>query len=229
MERDHSQETSVAQSLRQATQLLLRAVERLDSTATTPSSTPRSTPPTSAPAATAHIPSRSTTASSVQNAIFRPSRRRDYRRSRPYDATKKWQHSFVCLAQVGQYLPPDTADRVRLVQAGLGEKKISCGVDAGPEELHQELLASFPRLKSGGGYECLKLDECSRKTLSVVPPPTGGYTPFYLKSIFHQAKVYVRPLQMCLDLTPVEDVSAVILCLKYWSMNGRADHFFFPC
>ena len=218
MSSDHSQEASgsasVAQSLRQATQLLLRAVEHLDST---PGTIPRPTPaPTNA-----RIPSGSglrqtateSSTSSVRNSLFRPSylRGRDRRRHRPYDtAAKRWHHSFVCLAKVGQYLPPDTADRVRLVQAGLGEKRITCGVDSGPEDLHQELLAGFPRLKNGGGYEYLKLDECGRKTLTVVPPPIGGYTPFYLKSIFHQAKVYMRPLQRCLDLTPADDVSILI-------------------
>ena len=148
------------------------------------------------------------TTSSNNNAMsmFQPlqhSRRRYLpKKYRPY-SEKKWQHVFVCLAQIGQFIPPDTADRDRLVQAGLGEKRISCSLEASVEELHQELLAAFPRLRKGGGDEFLKLDETSRKCLTVVPPPAGGYNPVYLRAIFMQAKIFIRPLQKCLDLTPI--------------------------
>lgn len=119
--------------------------------------------------------------------------------------------TYVCLPlQVHQFFPPDTADRVRLVQAGLGEKKISCSLEATAEELHRALLEAYPRLRSGGSYEFLKIDERSRKSFSVVPPPAGGYTPHYLKAIFLQAKIFVRPLQKTLDVSPlVEEVSCI--------------------
>ena len=81
-------------------------------------------------------------------------------------------------------MPPDTGERVRLVQAGLGETLISITLDTSAEELHDALMYAFPRLGKGGGYEFLKLDDASRKLLSVVPPPsTSGYHAFYLKSI----------------------------------------------
>ena len=73
------------------------------------------------------------------------------------------------------------------------------------DELHQELLAAFPPLHGGGGYEFLKLDEACRRQLSVVPPPPGGYNQTYLKAVFLQAKIFIRPLQKNLDLTPVAD------------------------
>lgn len=113
------------------------------------------------------------------------------------------QHAFVCLSQIGQYIPPDTADRVRLIQAALGEKRVSCSLESRGTELHEEFLSAFPRLRDGGGYEFLKLDEGSRKCLNVVTPPTGGYNPAYLKAIFLQAKIYIRPLQKNLVLTPL--------------------------
>ena len=143
--------------------------------------------------------------------LFQPLRhaRRPFKQ-RPY-YRKKWQHEFVCLSQVGQFIPPDTVDRVRLAQAGLG---VSCDYDSGVDELHQELLSTFPPLRGGGGYEFLKLDEASRRHLSVVPPPTGGYSPVYLKAVFLQAKIFIRPLQKNLDLTPTADKEVCILLVQ---------------
>lgn len=83
------------------------------------------------------------------------------------------------LSQVGQFISPDTADRVHLVQAGLGKKLVSCS-ESSADELHQKLLSAFPRLHGGGGYEFLKLDEASRRQLSVVPPFAGRCNPMYL-------------------------------------------------
>ena len=84
------------------------------------------------------------------------------------------------MAQVGQLIVNSArhSDRVRLVLAGLGE---SYSMDASAEEFHHELLAEFPRLRNGGGYELLR--------------PAGGHNPVYLRAIFMQAKIFVRPLQ----------------------------------
>ena len=38
--------------------------------------------------------------------------------------------------------------------------------------------------------------------LDVTPPPPSGYTADYLKRVAGQAKIYIRPLQKDLDLTP---------------------------
>ena len=141
----------------------------------------------------------STASTSAQFQPLRHTRRLSEKR--PYH-TKKWQHVFVCLSQVGQFMPPDTTERVRLAQAGLGEKRICCSYDSGVDELHQELLAAFPPLRGGGGYEFLKLDEACRRQLSVVPPPPGQT---YLKAVFLQARIFIRPLQKNLDLTAVAD------------------------
>ena len=159
------QDPSVAQSLRQATQLLLRAVDRLDSGSPGVRTTaeglaesvtaqethtpgPSPTPVNSGGASGGSGLSRSLP---IRNSLFQPryfsGRRRFNNVNKPYE-TKKWHHSFVCPAKVGHYLPPDTTDRVRLV---LGEKKISCSIDAGVDELHHELMTTFPRLKHGGG------------------------------------------------------------------------------
>ena len=223
-ERETEASQSVAQSLRQATQLLLQAAERLD--------------PQPSPVPSVGLPRTSTnnsqsgsalrecigslrssrsgsnshslritngSSSTSAQSLFQPLRHtRGLLKKRPYSG-KKWQHVFVCLSQVGQFIPPDTADRVRLAQAGLGEKRISCSYDGSVDELHQELLSAFPPLRGGGGYEFLRLDEASRRQLSVVPPPPGGYNQPYLKAVFLQAKIFIRPLQKNLDLTPVAE------------------------
>ncbi len=37
---------------------------------------------------------------------------------------RTWKHSFVCLAKVMQDMVPDSAERVQLLQAGLGERQL---------------------------------------------------------------------------------------------------------
>lgn len=61
----------------------------------------------------------------------------------------------------------------------------------------------FLHLRDGGEYEFMKLDEASWKKLNVVPPLTGGYTPVYLKAIFLNTKILIRPLYKNLVLTPI--------------------------
>lgn len=161
----------IAQSLRQATQLLLRAAEQLQQNP--PPVTPPAAPPRSSPASSSSI---------VRPRItnFQPVRRRtSVPRFRPYQQQvhKKWQHTFVCLSQVDQFFPPDTNDRVRLVQAGLGEKKISVNPDGTAENLHAAVLDTYPCLRDGGGYEFMKIDESSRKCFSVVPPSSRWLHP----------------------------------------------------
>lgn len=89
------------------------------------------------------------------------------------------------LALVGQYITQDTADCVRLFRAGLGDKLVRYKLENSADELHQILMCIFPHLHSGG-YEFLKLEEASRRQLTVVPPPTDGYIPLYIKDFFYK-------------------------------------------
>ena len=121
-----------------------------------------------------------------------------------------WQHSFVCLADVGQTRVPAPLEKAKLMQAGLGQRDVAFLEFGGSSEFHLELLEAFPKLKQAGGYELLRTSEHSNKELAVIPPPSGGYTAQYLKAVVSQAKVYVRPLQHSLSLETVsghEDVS----------------------
>ena len=49
-------------------------------------------------------------------------------------------------------------DRGRLMQAGLGEKSLSFDEFADAEDIHMDLLESFPKLHMGGGYVILTLE-----------------------------------------------------------------------
>ena len=76
------------------------------------------------------------------------------------------------------------------------------------------ITSSYPKLILGGGYELLRTLPNNNKEICVIPPPAGGYTVEYLKSIISQAKVYVRPIQKDLSLDAIlddEPVSSVVL------------------
>ena len=66
------------------------------------------------------------------------------------------------------------------------------------DDLHFTLMEAFPQLKEGGGYELLKANQ-----LEVIPSPADGYTAAYLKDVVGQGKLYIRPIQRDLALTPV--------------------------
>lgn len=118
-----------------------------------------------------------------------------------------WNHSFVCLSKTDQTRTPSASERAELLIAGLGEKKISFDVYAIASEIHDELLFQFPRLRDAGGYELLRL-ETGTQNLEIIPPPPVGYSIEFLKAVVQQAKVYIRPLQRDLNITPCEDSEA---------------------
>ena len=149
--------------------------------------------------------------------IFRPqvSQQRSRSVSVPRKAKKRklqfWEHCFCCLASTTQCSPPGPMDRGRLMQAGLGGETLSIMESADAEDLHHDLLEAFPKLRAGGGYELLRTSERNNRTLDVIPPPLSGYTVAYFKSVAGQAKIYVRPLQKDLDLTPTQREDTVRL------------------
>lgn len=113
-----------------------------------------------------------------------------------------WEHEFVCLSECNQITPPSAMERIDLIRGGLGPKKIPF-VDFGePWEFHEELIAAFPKLTQGGGYELLRTVPTNNRELFVILPDSGGYSVKYLKPIVNQAKNFVRPIQKDLDLTP---------------------------
>lgn len=61
------------------------------------------------------------------------------------------------------------------------------------------MIDNYPKLASAGGYELLR--QGAGRQLEEIPIPPAGYSADYLKSVVHNAKVYVRPLQTSLNLT----------------------------
>ena len=120
-----------------------------------------------------------------------------------------WEHTFVCLASKVQSSVPGPIDRGRLMQAGLGERLLSFVESDDAEMLHGDLLQGFPKLREAGGYELLRTCDRNARYIDVIPPPPSGYDVTYLKSVAGQAKIYVRPLQKDLDLTPTGKVDTV--------------------
>lgn len=113
-----------------------------------------------------------------------------------------WTHTFVCLANTSQTEVPDSDERASLQLSGLGEKRITLNAYSEMQDIYDELLYQFPKLKEGGGFELLRVPEGGGKLLQVIASPESGYTVTYLRAVVHHAKVYVRPMQNNLDPDP---------------------------
>ena len=125
-----------------------------------------------------------------------------------------WEHEFICLANCGQSSPPSAMDKIDLIRAGLGPKKIPF-LDFGESyDFHDEIISAFPKLLDAGGYELLRTQQNNTRELFVIQPPSGGYTVQYLRSIVGQAKVFIRPIQKDLCLDPLLDDKDEVVC-KY--------------
>lgn len=119
-----------------------------------------------------------------------------------------WTHTFVCLAKTNMETVPDSQERSCLLLAGLGEKKVQFGDYCEWEEIYDELLFQYPKLKEGGGFELLRVGEGGGKRLQVIACPPNGYTVAYLRAVVHHATVYIRPLQR--DLSVEVDSSQAV-------------------
>ena len=120
-----------------------------------------------------------------------------------------WEKEFICLARVGQSHVPTPLDKAELIRAGLGMGSLLLFEHSDAWEFHDEILRKFPKLTDGGGYELLRTCGNSRE-LHVIPPPSGGYTTSYVKSVANQAKLYVRPLQKDLSLEETKSTGEMV-------------------
>ena len=90
---------------------------------------------------------------------------------------------------------------MELKVAGLGEKQVVIALRATAAQLHVKILATFPKLEEGGGYVLLRCLPNSRH-LAQLEAPEGGHTPQTLREDAGQARIYLRPLQRDLSLSP---------------------------
>ena len=116
-----------------------------------------------------------------------------------------WTHIFYCLASCDQEkLFTTSALKNELILAGLGEKKIKISnIDCNVKEFHEEIMNSFPKLRNAGGFEFLKCKPSSRM-LEIIPFGIAN-SPRHLKTYVGTAKVYIRPIQVDLDLVPTQE------------------------
>ena len=117
-----------------------------------------------------------------------------------------WNHIFIALANSKQEVPPDVNKRANLQLAGLGEKKATLYLGGDSRDVHDDLITTFPKLASAGGFELMRINTIGRKLeLIPFPCPENGYTVDYLKAVVHHSKIYVRPIQHDLTLDEVKE------------------------
>ena len=71
-------------------------------------------------------------------------------------------------------------------------------------EFNETLLQAFPKLQLAGGFEMLKCASSTRM-LEVIPL-TISSSARQLKAYIGTARIYIRPIQADLDLTPPEGI-----------------------
>ncbi len=108
-----------------------------------------------------------------------------------------WTHTFVCLPDNDiEHVPGDYSV---MTANGLGKAKLRLSEGSTAMDIHDTILAQFPKLKVCGGYELLRTSEGSKR-LSVLTPPPEGYTGQFLKKVLGHANCYIRPLQHSIDM-----------------------------
>ena len=78
-------------------------------------------------------------------------------------------------------------------------------------EFRQTLIDELPKLESAGGFELMR---CIPNTHQLEPiSSTVSHQPKLLKSVVANGRIYIRPIQKDLDLSPVGDMDEVIIQL----------------
>ena len=96
-------------------------------------------------------------------------------------------------------MPSTGYARETLVAAGLGEKKIVVqDIESGWEEFRSLIIDEFPKLGNCGGFEFMR---CIPNTKDLEAISVGiAQSPKLLKSVVGSGRVFVRPIQLDLEL-----------------------------
>lgn len=129
-----------------------------------------------------------------------------HKQTKRFKTNNSWTHKFYCLSGTDQdRVPSSTLEKNALVLADLGEKKVTIpDVDCDIAEFNEALLQAFPKLQYGGGFEILKCTSSTRK-LEIIPF-TISRSVRLLRGYIGTARLYIRPIQVDLDLTPTEGI-----------------------
>ena len=118
-----------------------------------------------------------------------------------------WTHEFLCLASRNQTYPPNQREKLQLVDAGLGRKKITFHQSGDANHVKEKLEQMYPKLMKSGGFEILR-SQGRIDPLKTVNPPKSGYSVSFLRDVssLGSAVAYIRPIQSDLDLSFVPPV-----------------------
>ena len=100
--------------------------------------------------------------------------------------------TMVCLASKTDATAPDTETKVNLLLAGLGEKRISFSLTESPRQFSEVVYQNYEKLRNGGAFELLRSERNCRELIPI-PIPVGGYHGQFVKTVFGQAKAFIRP------------------------------------
>ena len=115
-----------------------------------------------------------------------------------------WTHCFTCLANCNQLKVPTAGwEREMLLDAGLAEKKIFFPIiDCCADEYRKTLCDAFPKILESGGFELMRCCPNSRNLECCAP--SALQSPRATQERVGRSKVYIRPIQKDLDVTPID-------------------------
>lgn len=133
-------------------------------------------------------------------ALFRPVRGTSTSgRIKKQKKRRTWTCEFICLSETDAMKVPTREEKLALVKAGLGSKKIQFNADDTEELFQQKLIGEdgFSKLSDCGGFEIMRcISNC--RNLEVI---SFRRTPEVMKSFVGcQSKLYIRPIQRALSL-----------------------------
>ena len=118
-----------------------------------------------------------------------------------------WSKESICLRYTDQHKAPDTEEKVKLAQMGLGFQELKFELECDSDHIHVVLLQAYPALETCGGYSLLRLGS-GLSSLVTIEPPRGGFTVRYLRDILKAAKLFIRPIQKDIESDDEEGESS---------------------
>lgn len=117
---------------------------------------------------------------------------------------QSWTHVFLCVpSRDASTAPRKVSERQVLIEAGLWEKRISfSNIDCSAEEYRDQLFTEFQKLRDAGGYELMRCVPNSNHLENL--GAQAMVSPRSTHEFVGRPKVYIRPIQRDLDLTPVQ-------------------------
>ncbi len=98
-------------------------------------------------------------------------------------------------------------------EAGLWERVINVpDIDCDAETFRSVILAAYPKLQDGGGFELLRCLPNSRELIVIGPKLANN--PRLLKRRVGNGRVYVRPIQRDLSLEEDESGEVEVVCVS---------------